>query len=76
MCGQLFEERPAQPAAEQAPGRPVRAAEGDAIAIVSMACRFPGGADGPEALWRLLGIGQDVTSERPTTTNSSPLSPR
>ncbi|MFE9674246.1 SDR family NAD(P)-dependent oxidoreductase [Streptomyces sp. NPDC006259] len=38
---------------------------GDDIAIISMACRFPGGADDPEALWRLLDTGQDVISEVP-----------
>ncbi|MGY6026847.1 SDR family NAD(P)-dependent oxidoreductase [Streptomyces spinosirectus] len=48
-----------------APGdAPVRATGGD-IAIVSMACRFPGGADDPEALWRLLTAGEDVISEVP-----------
>ncbi|MFI9804830.1 SDR family NAD(P)-dependent oxidoreductase [Streptomyces sp. NPDC052301] len=41
-----------------------RAAD-DGIAIVSMACRFPGGADDPEGLWRLLAAGQDVISEVP-----------
>ena len=24
------------------------------IAIIGMGCRFPGGADGPQAYWRLL----------------------
>lgn len=37
----------------------------DAIAIVSMACRFPGGADDPEALWRLLVDGVDAITEAP-----------
>ncbi|MFF2367919.1 SDR family NAD(P)-dependent oxidoreductase [Streptomyces sp. NPDC058122] len=38
---------------------------GDDIAIISMACRFPGGADDPEALWRLLAAGEDVVGEVP-----------
>ncbi|MGW7524463.1 SDR family NAD(P)-dependent oxidoreductase [Streptomyces sp. NPDC054783] len=37
----------------------------DDIAIVSMACRFPGGADDPEGLWRLLAAGEDAISEVP-----------
>ncbi|MDO0911616.1 SDR family NAD(P)-dependent oxidoreductase [Streptomyces sp. DT2A-34] len=37
----------------------------DDIAIVSMACRFPGGADDPEALWRLLVDGVDAIAEAP-----------
>ncbi|MER5628465.1 alpha/beta fold hydrolase [Streptosporangium sp. NPDC002544] len=35
------------------------------IAIVSMSCRFPGGVDSPEDLWRLLSEGQDVISSFP-----------
>ncbi|WP_280233452.1 type I polyketide synthase [Nocardia cyriacigeorgica] len=38
----------------------------DAIAVVSMACRFPGGADSPERLWQLLVDGADVVSDPPT----------
>src|SRR5512138_1105579 len=35
------------------------------LAIVGMACRFPGGADGPEAYWRLLRDGGDAITEVP-----------
>lgn len=35
------------------------------IAIVGMACRFPGGANSADALWRLLEAGADVISEVP-----------
>jgi acyl transferase domain-containing protein/SAM-dependent methyltransferase/acyl carrier protein len=35
------------------------------IAIIGMACRFPGEADSPEAYWRLLRDGVDAISEIP-----------
>ncbi|WP_432192471.1 SDR family NAD(P)-dependent oxidoreductase [Streptomyces sp. bgisy027] len=37
----------------------------DDIAIISMACRLPGGADDPEGLWRLLAAGEDAVTEVP-----------
>ena len=37
----------------------------DPIAIVAMSCRFPGGVDGPEDLWRLLSEGADAMSAFP-----------
>ncbi len=39
----------------------------DPIAIVGMACRFPGGADDPESLWTLLDAGTDVVIPVPAT---------
>ncbi|AXK33718.1 SDR family NAD(P)-dependent oxidoreductase [Streptomyces armeniacus] len=35
------------------------------VAIVSIGCRFPGGADGPEELWELLRSGTDTMTEWP-----------
>ena len=35
------------------------------IAVVGHACRFPGGADTPEAFWTLLSQGRDAVTEVP-----------
>lgn len=37
----------------------------DAIAIIGMGCRFPGGANSPEALWELLVDGVDTIGPVP-----------
>lgn len=41
------------------------------IAIVSMACRYPGGISSPEDLWRVVSDGVDVTSEFPDDVSGS-----
>ncbi|KAA2251393.1 type I polyketide synthase, partial [Solihabitans fulvus] len=41
-------------------------ADREPIAIVGMGCRFPGGADSPDGLWRLLDNGVDAISDFPT----------
>ncbi|HVK63790.1 MAG TPA: beta-ketoacyl synthase N-terminal-like domain-containing protein, partial [Polyangium sp.] len=40
-------------------------AKTEPIAIVGLGCRFPGGATGPEAFWRLLEEGGDAITEVP-----------
>ncbi|MGB2572479.1 SDR family NAD(P)-dependent oxidoreductase [Micromonospora citrea] len=36
------------------------------VAVVAMACRFPGGIGSPDELWRLLDAGGDVIGDLPT----------
>ncbi|OLP20312.1 hypothetical protein BST81_00815 [Leptolyngbya sp. 'hensonii'] len=43
----------------------VEKARHEPIAIIGMGCRFPGGADTPEAFWDLLCEGRDVVREVP-----------
>ncbi|WP_328429978.1 SDR family NAD(P)-dependent oxidoreductase [Streptomyces sp. NBC_00443] len=65
LAGAVFDDGPTQ-AVTAAPARAGAAGrQDDDIAIISMACRFPGGADDPEALWRLLGTGEDAITEVP-----------
>jgi acyl transferase domain-containing protein/acyl carrier protein len=43
----------------------VKQAKNEPIAIIGMACRFPGGADTPEKFWQLLQNGVDTVTDVP-----------
>jgi acyl transferase domain-containing protein len=40
-------------------------APAEAVALVGIGCRFPGGVDSPASFWRLLEAGQDAIGLRP-----------
>ncbi|MFC9293567.1 SDR family NAD(P)-dependent oxidoreductase [Streptomyces sp. NPDC057011] len=55
--------------AEEAPAAAVtrrRVRADEPMAIVGMACRYPGGVSSPEDLWRLVADGVDAVSEFPS----------
>ncbi|MCC9311969.1 SDR family NAD(P)-dependent oxidoreductase [Kitasatospora sp. RB6PN24] len=47
------------------PVRPAEAGTDDPIAIVGMACRFPGNVNDPDGFWQVLATGTDAISRFP-----------
>ncbi|WP_326740904.1 type I polyketide synthase [Streptomyces sp. NBC_01022] len=43
----------------------LKAGRAEPIAVVSMACRYPGGVSSPEELWEVVRDGQDMVEEFP-----------
>src|SRR3712207_5756464 len=46
--------------------RDLEARNREPVAVVGISCRFPGGADGPDGLWRLLEEGRDGITPFPS----------
>ncbi|MEU6671191.1 SDR family NAD(P)-dependent oxidoreductase [Streptomyces sp. NPDC046727] len=66
LAARLLAELLGEPAEEPAPVTAVaRPAADDPIAIVGMACRYPGGVTSPEDLWRLLADERDALTPFP-----------
>ncbi|WP_455753720.1 type I polyketide synthase [Streptomyces decoyicus] len=64
LAGHLHTELLDEPE-ERAAEAPPRAEPDEPVAIVAMGCRYPGGSDSPEALWRLVAEGTDAVGPLP-----------
>ncbi|WP_049653963.1 beta-ketoacyl synthase N-terminal-like domain-containing protein, partial [Kitasatospora sp. MY 5-36] len=64
LATELVGEEPA-PAAPATPAAQAAGTEDDPIAIVAVGCRFPGGLDSGEDLWRFVAAGGDAVTGLP-----------
>ncbi len=48
-----------------APAPSIRSAHREDVAVVGIGCRFPGGADSPDAFWQVLAEGRDAVGGVP-----------
>jgi acyl transferase domain-containing protein len=66
-AAELFGSSAETPTAGDGPtGRQTGDPADEPVAIVAMACRYPGGIDSPEALWRVVADGVDTVGGFPT----------
>ncbi|WP_335984373.1 type I polyketide synthase, partial [Streptomyces sp. CA2R106] len=65
LAALLGDELAGEAPAAAGPALPSGTAVDEPIAVVGMACRFPGGATGPEELWELLAGGTDAIGTFP-----------
>ncbi|TDC98000.1 SDR family NAD(P)-dependent oxidoreductase [Actinomadura sp. 7K507] len=65
LARHLAERAAGSPDPEPGAAPAAAAAAGEPVAIVAMACRFPGGVRSPEDLWELVAAGRDAISGFP-----------
>ncbi|MDQ0988722.1 type I polyketide synthase [Streptomyces sp. V2I9] len=66
LTAHLREELSGTAAAPAVPRRRNTAGADEPIAVVAMSCRYPGGVDSPEELWRMVREGRDGITGFPT----------